>query len=105
MNWEITFVTFTIKRLLDYYGDHIGTGGFRGANPAMTSIQFCQGLWPPSSEEKPFTLNFLNSCDYFVKKVVSEIRKCHHCSFSGTSSIWPSDHYMLAQTWSYARHV
>src|SRR6218665_2715156 len=40
-------------------------------------IQFCHGLWPTSSEGKQFcSPKFPNFCDYFVKKVVSEIRKC-----------------------------
>src|SRR6218665_1949977 len=65
-----------------------------GANPAMAPIQFCHILWPPSREEKNFCLNFHNFCDYFVKKLVSEIRKCHQL-----------DHYMLVQTCSHARHV
>jgi len=31
---------------------------------------------PPAKENKIFSPNFPNFCDYFVKKVVSEIRKC-----------------------------
>jgi len=27
-------------------------GGGPGGNPAMTPIQFCHGLWPPSREGK-----------------------------------------------------
>src|SRR6218665_403532 len=43
-------------------------------------------LAPPSSEgNKIFSLNFPNFCDYFVKKVVSEIRKC--CQLQGASSL------------------
>src|SRR6218665_680359 len=43
-------------------------------------------LAPPSSEgNKIFILNFPNFCDYFVKKVVSEIRKC--CQLQGASSL------------------
>src|SRR6218665_2579698 len=42
--------------------------------------------WPPSSfamdfgppaKKTNFSINFPNFCDYFVKKVVFEIRKCH----------------------------
>ena len=44
-------------------------------------------LAPLQRREKIFNLNFLNFCDYFVKKVglVSEIRKCHH--FQGDLSL------------------
>ena len=32
---------------------------------------------PPSNEEINFSLNFTNLCDNLVKKLVSEVRKCH----------------------------
>ena len=50
-------------------------------------------------EEKNFSLNIPNFCDYFVKKVVSEIRKCHQLQ---RDEVTP-DNYMLAQAWSLAR--
>src|SRR6218665_38812 len=71
-------------------------GGSKGANPAMAPIHFCQGQ-NNSGGKQFFSLNFSNFCDYFVKKVVSEIKNA--ISFRGSSSSDP--HYMLAKTWSH----
>jgi len=92
-----------MERLLDCNGDHgVGRGGSREANPAMATIQFCYGLGVLKRRKK-ISLNFPNFCDYFVKKVVSEIRKCHQ--LRGDFVPLTPDHYMLAQTWSHARHI
>src|SRR6218665_2640290 len=102
-----------MERLLDCDGD-----------PAMAPIQFCHGLWPPpAKKENFFSLHFPDFCDYFVKKVVYEIRKCHQLhadvdplkfrlhvervtmsarEYNGQGQ---GHHYMLAQTWPHARHV
>ena len=62
-------------------------------------------LWTlaPSSEEKKISLNFPSFCDYFVKKIVSEIEKCHQPR--GDLVPLTPEHYILAQTWLHARHV
>ena len=57
-------------------------------------------LWtlaPINRRKTFFSLNFPNLCDHFVKKLVSEIRKCRQ--------LLTPDHYMLAQTCSHACHV
>ena len=51
-------------------------GRIQWANRAMAPIQFCHGLSHSSEGKNIFIPNFPNFCDYFVKKVVSEIRKC-----------------------------
>src|SRR6218665_3455467 len=61
--------------MLDCDGDH-GIG--RGQSGHGTPIQFCHGLLPPPAKKQNFfSVHFPNFCDYFVKKVVYEIRKCH----------------------------
>ena len=76
-----------MERLLDCDGDHgVGRGGTREANPAMDPHPVLPWTLASSSEEtKFFSLQFPNVCDYFVKKVVSEIRKCRQ--LQGTSSL------------------
>jgi len=49
-------------------------------------------------------INIANLCDNFVKKVVSEIKKCLPLQRDKVP-LWPPDHYMLVQTCSYARYV
>ena len=68
-----------MERLLDCDGDHgVGRGGTREANPAMAAHPVLPWtLAPPAKKQNVFSLHFPNFCDYFVKKVVYEIRKCH----------------------------
>jgi len=94
MNSETTYVTFTMERLLDCDGDNFASQ--EGAEPGKPIRP-----WPPSSfainfgplpakKQNLFSLHFPNFRDYFVKKVVYEIRNV--INFRGTSSHRNSDY-------------
>jgi len=54
---------------------------------------------PPLKKIFFISLNFPNLCDNFVRKLVSEIRKCHQLQGDFFPlTLWPF--YMLLQTWS-----
>ena len=54
---------------------HMG-GSRREPIRSWPPSSFAVDSGPPTGKGKIFSPNFPNFCDYFVKKVVSEIRKC-----------------------------
>ena len=73
-------------------------GWIQGDNPAMAPDCYCS----LKQSQKIFSLSFPNLCDNFVKKLVSEIRKCQLQSSEPLTIIcWRRN----GQHWLHARHV